>query len=217
MRKSPIFESTKLSTLAIPYRYTGFTDSADDFIQVEDAFTIGSPDSFDEVDLVAYPVLEPKREDDWSHLLSRSAKLPESGDWLDEYLSSQSGRTAIAAKSNAGYVIGHPRDSLGNQILYGDDASESVVSTEAVVLEGKVTFSQLPGYLELHFQSAPISMPGFSGAPVFAPVATPQGRQFVLIGMCVCGSSRALNFLPVGRLLEAAIGNAPEKYVKHKR
>lgn len=208
LRKNPVSESPEFSTLAVPYRHTGVTTSPDDFIQVETAFTIGEPGSVEQTDLVGCPVLPAKRDKDWEHLLSRAARLPASGKWLDEYLASQQGQAAMATGSYAGYVIGHPKDSHGNEIRYGESEAVAILSTEAVSIEGKVSFSNLSGHLELHLGPLPFSLSGFSGSPVFAPVATPRGRQFTLLGIGVCGSSQSLNFLPIGRLLEAIDSNA---------
>lgn len=195
-------------TLMIPYRHTGSTSSPDDFVRIETAFTIGGDDPADRLDLVACPVLPSSRLRDFKHLLARSVKLPQSGAWLDEYIASQQGHAAIAAGSYAGYVIGHPRASPRNAITYGDAGSDSVISTEAVVIQGKVAFSGLSGHLALRLESVSCGLSGFSGSPVFAPISVQAKRCFSLIGMAVCGSTQALNLIPVGRLLDAINSDA---------
>ena len=196
------------ATLMVPYRHTGSTNSPDDFIQVSTAFTIGgyAPDDF--IDLIGCPVEDAKRSQDFNHLLARCAKLPASAAWLEDYMASAHGRRAIESGQHSAYTIGHPRGSPKNAIAYADEDGESVVSTEAVVLQGRVTQSKLPGHLALQCDPSPYGFPGFSGAPVFAPVETPTGRRFTLLGMAVCGSTQVLNFLPVGRLLEAVTSDA---------
>jgi hypothetical protein len=207
MRSDRGSDQPAMSTLMIPYRLTGLTSSPDDFVQFDTAFTISGTDPDDIVDLVACPVT-PKRSKDFEHLLSRSVKLPASGEWLDDYLSSELGQTAISSGSYSAYVVGHLRSSSGNEVTYAEEGAVSIVSTEAVVLEGRVTFSDLAGHLSLHPAPSPHDFSGLSGSPVFAPVRTRNGQRFALLGMVVCGSTRSLNFLPIGRLLEAITGDA---------
>lgn len=208
MRANPGGDPPTVGTLMVPYRHTGSTNSPDDFIQIDTGFTIGGSALDDCVDLIAFPVGKAKRSQDFNHLLARCAKLPTSASWLEDYMASEHGRRAIESGQDSGYAIGHPRGSPRNAIAYADEGGESVVSTEAVVLEGRVTQSKLHGHLALQCDPSPYGFPGFSGAPVFAPIETPTGQRFALIGMAVCGSTHALNFLPVGRLLEAITSDA---------
>ena len=208
LRARPGESPPRFSTLMVPYRHTGKTNSPEDFIQVDTAFTIVGFGSDDYVDLIGCPVKVARRPRDFNHLVARCAKLPVSAAWLDDYVTSEQGRCAIESGQNSAYVIGHPKASPRNAIEYAEEGGESVVSTEAVVLNGKVTQSDLPGHLSLHCDPSPYGFPGFSGAPVFAPVETPTGRRFTLLGMVVCGSTHKLNFLTVGRLLKAITGEA---------
>lgn len=203
MRINPAGDTPKFAMLMVPYRHTGRTNSPDDFIQVDKAFTLGGPAPEDWLDLIACPVQATDRTEDFEHLLARCAKLPASGAWLDDYIATARGRSAIASGCYSAYVVGHPQRSPRNAIDYADHGGESVVSAEAVVLEGRIAHSNLQGHLQFRCDPSPYGFSGFSGAPLFAPIDTPTGRQFALLGMAVCGSTLALNFLPVGKLIEA--------------
>lgn len=208
MRTNPVGETLTFATLMVPYRHTGHTNSPDDFIQVDSGFTIGGSAPDEWLDLIAFPVPATGRTNDFQYLLARCAKLPSSGAWLEEYIASEHGGSTIMSWQYSAYAVGHPQGSPRNAIDYADKGGESVVSAEAVVLEGKIAQSNLQGHLPLRCDPSPYGFPGFSGAPVFAPIDTPTGRRFALIGMAVCGSPHALNFLPVGRLVDAVASDA---------
>ena len=172
MRTNPGEDFPKFATLMVPYRHTGKTNSPEDFIQVDAGFTIGGSAPTDWLDLFVCPVANTTRSEDFSHLLARCAILPASGAWLDDYMASEDGHRAIGSGQNAGCVVGHPRGSPRNAIAYAEEGGESVVSTETVVLDGRVAQSKLQGHLALLCDPSPYGFPGFSGSPVFAPVQT---------------------------------------------
>lgn len=203
MRANPGGDPPRIGTLMVPYHHTGSTISQDDFIQVNIGFTVGSSALDDCVDLIAFPVGKSKLSQDFDHLVARCAKLPASSAWLEDYMASEHGRRAIDSGKCSAYAIGHPQGSPKNAISYADEGGESIISTEAVVLEGRVTKSTLDGHLAFQCDPSPYGFSGFSGAPVFVPIKTHTGQQFALLGMAVCGSMYTLNLLPLGRLLEA--------------
>lgn len=208
LRPGPASQAPRLATLMVPYRHTGSTTSPDDFVQFEDGHTLelfldGVWD--DSIDLIACAV-KPARVCDYQHLLARSAKLPASAAWLDAFLQSDHGRQQLATGELAAVVVGFPRHSPNTAITYGGDTFRGLVKTEAMVVSATVGSSALQDCLTVTPTGCPYPFSGFSGAPVFARVASRHGPQFALLGMVLCGSSSSLNILRVGRLLEAAIG-----------
>lgn len=190
----------------IPYRHTGKTSSPEHFIQLDTGFTIDQyrdQELQGSIDLIGCPILQPTRSKDFKHLLSRSAKLPSSGAWLEDYMISIDGQKALDAGDLSALVIGFPRGSPRNGIHYAEQNQESLISTEAVVLLARVGFSELEDCLRLEPSECPYDFQGFSGSPVFARISSDNGPQYALIGMVVCGSSTSLNFLRVGRLIDA--------------
>jgi hypothetical protein len=211
LRSGPANPAPALPTLMIPYRHTGQTASPNDFVQFEAGYTLeqyvdGTWD--DSVDLLACPVKQPARTKDYQHLLARSAKLPSQAEWLDEFVQSEEGERQISAGNLAAVVIGFPRESPNNVIHYGSAGVPTSLQTEAVVVSATVSRSSQPDCLSVTPIGCAYAFPGFSGAPVFARIASRHGPQYALLGMVLCGSSTVLHVLTVGKLLEAAVGDA---------
>jgi hypothetical protein len=114
----------------------------------------------------------------------------------------------LAKRNLAAVMIGFPTESPNNSITYADSPAESLVRTEALVVGATVGPSSFPDCLAIEPTNCPYAYPGFSGSPVFARIASLHGSQYALIGMVLCGSTSVLHVLRVGKLLEAAIGDA---------
>ena len=191
----------------VPYRLEGRTSGAQDFIQVNSAIPILQciDDVFDyRLDLVAYPILEPPRARDRQHLLSRCAKLPPTGDWLERFLTTDVAKNALASgETLLAQCVGYPECVSGTNIKYGIGGVGMEISTQLVVASGKVVWSSIEHCLRLEGVTWHDDLSGFSGAPVFARLPSEHGPQFALIGMIICGSSNHVSFIRVGTLVKA--------------
>lgn len=211
VRCGPASLRPTLASLLIPIRHTGHSTSADDFIEFGDTYRLEQyldGQWHDSIDLLVCEVRPPRRPQDFQHLLTRSAKLPRSAKWLQEFLASPTGLALAAERSLAGVIIGFPRSSPLCNIDYGEPGAETFIQTEAVVIPALVGFSDQPDFLSVEPIDCPYEFSGLSGSPVFAKVASSNGPQYALIGMVICGSSTTLNALRLEMLLEAAPGDA---------
>lgn len=126
-------------------------------------------------------------------LLARSAKLPPTGEWLEQvYVANGEGEIAGLV------AVGFPRCCAGTSINYetGD------VELGRVKIGGRVTGrGDYPHTWRIEFDNAqtqPWDLDGMSGAPVFLHWKRPEGPTFALAGMMIRGT------FPVGQFMDVS-------------
>jgi hypothetical protein len=188
--------------LHIPYFSEGHTLSSDDYVSFDEAISLrhNSPDIPGELlDLVVLSVAEPKSDRNRKHLLSRAAKLPPTGEWLDEFIAHPVALGAVTAGAGITLCgIGYPYEGTQTDITYADDHSEPLeIVTQAAKFTGQLSHGGSPDRLMLNSISWSHDLNGFSGSPVFVGHRTEHGPQYALAGMIVSGGGGRAQFIRI--------------------
>ena len=211
LRPGPARPAPELPTLMIPIRHTGETSSPKDFLSFASAHTIEQyldAEWQDTVDVIACEVEMPDVTADRDHVLGRCAYLPSSGAWLESFLASEDGQRQLRTGELSAVVLGFPRASPNNRVAYDTPDADAFISSEAVLLHCLASESSQPSCLTIQPLEPEIRCSGFSGAPVFARVATSSQCRYALLGIVITGSATHLNVLRLTALTEAALGDA---------
>jgi len=198
------FEQTA-TLLTIPIRTVGRTKCYTDFVSFCQATRLSEdPKHLTFVDAVALRV-KPELRKNHQHLLSRSAKLPPSGLWLDKFVETDVGKDAMDADEPMAFVVmGYPNEGTNTSVSYAQHAGEvPEIQLQSASFTGHLRRSPIDHHLKLDHLSWPGKLAGFSGSPVFVQFRTPHGKQSALAGMLVLGSSNTGHFISVSTLVQA--------------
>ena len=194
--------------LHIPFFLEGHTSSSDDYVSFEEAILLkhNSQDiPGDLVDLVVLSVAKPKKDRNWKHLLSRAAKLPPTGDWLDNFMAHPLARGPIA--TGTGIILsgmGYPYESTMTDITYSENEHEPhEIVTQAAKFTGNLSYGSSPDRLMLNNISWDHDLNGFSGSPVFVGYKSEHGPQYALAGMVVSGGGAKAQFIKISIITKA--------------
>lgn len=194
--------------LHIPFFLEGRTSSSNDYVSFEEAIFLKNnsediPGDF--IDIVVLAVAKPKIERNWKQLLSRAAKLPPTGDWLDNFIAHPLARVAIA--TGAGIVlsgIGYPYESTMTDITYPENENEPhEIVTQSAKFTGNLSDGSYPDRLMLNNVSWDHDLNGFSGSPVFLGYKNEHGPQYALAGMVASGGGAQAQFIKISIITKA--------------
>jgi V8-like Glu-specific endopeptidase len=191
--------SEAASRLRIPYILNGVKKSDRDFIEFDSVYSFEHqssdiPGSF--VDFVILTItVKPGTWQD-KRLRSRAAKLPPTGNWLDEFA-----RTRISQQAflNRGIIqlvtVGYPRYGTQTEI---DDLGDVV--TQSVVACGTLGPGVYPHTMTMTDITWQNDLNGFSGSPVFLSYRSENGIQCALAGVLVAGGNRQAQFIRINQI-----------------
>lgn len=193
--------------LLIPYRTDGSLRHPDDYVRFDNLTRLAEGPARTSFFDVAALHVTPGRTANHRHLLSRAAKLPPSGLWLDEFASlDQAAQWMHQRGSLPATVIGYPNEGTGTAISYPDDHCNTLtIEAQPAEFLGHLRPSPLDHCMLLDGSTWPRSHSGFSGSPVFFQWDSPHGRLSTLAGMIICGNSSSLHFVGISTLVRAAV------------
>ncbi|SMF97755.1 hypothetical protein SAMN02949497_0011 [Methylomagnum ishizawai] len=188
------------SRLAIPYIPHGYKHEKSDYIQFSDIYSPKQKQNNSQeeyIDFVVLKISNPSKSKHLKTLLSRSVKIPPTGDWLDSFISiGQEKFGVLDGKSIKLLCIGYPYDGTITNITIDDNERANILLQPATFI----------GYLEEGIDWNLLSLSkitwecelnGFSGSPVFISFKNENGRQFALSGMLVMGTNSKVHFIKV--------------------
>jgi len=197
-----------IAGLHIPIYLEGSTASSSDYVSFGEMVTIKHnsqdiPGNF--LDLVVLSVVEPINSQKWESLLSRAAKLPPTGEWLDNFMAQSRVRDLIAAGESIEFsCIGYPYESTLTDINYPDHENEQLrIVTQSVKFTGNLSPGTYSDRLMLTNLSWVNDLNGFSGSPVFVSYPSESGCMHALAGMVVSGGACKVQFLKIGIICQA--------------
>ena len=201
------FERTA-QMLTIPfYIKTGTTRRDDDYVRFDRAIRLAEdPHHLSFVDVVSLKVMKEGKESHHKHLLSRAAKLPPTGQWLDQVVKTDLVSKAMAANEPITFVvIGYPNEGTATGIDYPDVLGAlPEITLQPAQFIGHLRPSSLDYCLKLEDISWTRNLAGFSGSPVFVQFKTSHGKQSALAGMLVRGGEGTTHFIAISTLVKAA-------------
>ena len=196
---------TTSKQLTIPFRLKGHTRRSHDYVLFDFATRLAEDATLKTfVDVVALHV-RPERESNHKQLLSRAAKLPPNGLWLNRFANLDQVQVAMDAGERITFVvIGYPNEGTTTGVEY-DDASVTPpeVNVQPAQFTGNLRRSVLDHCLLLQDSSWPHKHSGFSGSPVFVQWNSEHGNLSALAGLVVCGAHDRLHFIDVATLVRA--------------
>ncbi|MBK3778727.1 hypothetical protein G3A43_00520 [Paraburkholderia aspalathi] len=187
------------SRLRVPYVLHGGKKSERDFLQFDSVYSfehqsIDIPGTF--VDFVILTIaVKPGTWQD-KCLRSRAAKLPPTGNWLDEFA-----RTRISQQTflNGGIIqlvtVGYPQNGTQTEI-----SAPGEVVTQSAVACGSLGPGVYPHTMTMADITWQDGLNGFSGSPVFLSYRNEDGIQFALVGMLITGGNRQGQFIRISQI-----------------
>lgn len=201
----PVSYLTTSKLLTIPFRLDGHTQWLHDYVLFDSVTRLAEDERMAGfVDVVALHV-KPARESNHKHLLSRAAKLPPRGLWLNRFTDLEQVQRAMDAGAALTFVvIGFPNDGTTTGIDY--DAG-ILISTQSAQFTGNLRRSDLDHCLLLEGTTWPHNHAGFSGSPVFVQWNSRHGKLSALCGLVICGGVERLHFIDVATLVRSTERN----------
>lgn len=195
--------------LTIPFYVTGATRTATDYVRFDLARKLAEDEDHSSLlDVVALRVKEEKKSHH-QHLLSRAAKLPPTGDWLNRFSASDLGQEAVTDGAIQAVVMGYPNEGTVTSIDY--DGALPDVLFQHVQFDAILRRSPLDNCFRLDQVSWPGALAGFSGSPVFIHFTNRHGKQAALAGMIIRGSNGICHFIEISILVEAVGGRRAQR------
>ena len=200
------FERTA-QMLTIPFYTTGTTRKDHDYVRFDRAIRLAEdPLHSSFVDVVSLKVKKEGKGSRHKHLLSRAAKLPPTGQWLNQFVKTDLVSKAMAANEPITFVvIGYPNEGTATGIDYPDVLGAlPEITLQPAQFIGHLRPSSLDYCLKLEDISWTRNLAGFSGSPVFVQFKTSHGKQSALAGMLVRGGEGTTHFIAISTLVKAA-------------
>ncbi len=149
--------------------------------------------------------VKPVRQSNHKHLLSRAAKLPPSGLWLNRFADLERVQRAMDAGDALTFVvIGFPNEGTSTGIDYENAGPHpTLITTQSAQFTGNLRRSSHDHCLLLEGSTWPYKHLGFSGSPVFVQWHSPHGKLSALCGLVICGGDDRLHFIDVATLVRA--------------
>ena len=191
--------------LTIPFRLEGHTRSSHDYVLFDTVTRLAEDEKQETFVDVAALHVRPERQSNHKHLLSRAAKLPPNGLWLNRFASLEQVQAAMDGGERITFVvIGYPNQGTSTAVAY-DEAGEKPpdINVQPAQFTGSLRQSTLDHCLLLQDSTWPHKHGGFSGSPVFVQWSSEHGKLSALAGLVICGADDRLHFIDVATLVRA--------------
>ena len=191
--------------LTIPFRLEGHTEHSHDYVYFDRVTRLAEDERLASFVDVAALHVRPERQSNHKHLLSRAAKLPPNGLWLNRFASLEQVQVAMDGGERITFVvIGYPNHGTSTAVAYNEaEGASPVINTQPVLFTGNLRRSSLDLCLLLQDSTWPHKHSGFSGSPVFVQWNSEHGKLSALAGLVICGSDDRLHFVEVAALVRA--------------
>lgn len=191
--------------LSIPFRLAGHTKRLNDYVLFDHVTRLAENENLESFVDVAALHVRPERDSNHKQLLSRAAKLPPTGLWLNRFASLERVQESMdAGEPITLVVIGYPNVGTSTAVAYDDKGLQPPeINVQPAQFTGNLRNGILDHCLLLQDTTWPHSHSGFSGAPVFVQWNSLHGKLSALAGLVICGADDSLHFIDVATLVRA--------------
>lgn len=188
------------SRLQVPYALEGYKSSRKDYVEFDGVYSFSHQSAEIPGKYADFVILTIKiRPGSWQdkHLRSRAAKLPPTGNWLDDYCRAQITEQFVLNGGNIPMLIlGYPHEGTSTEV-----STERGIFTQRVIASGMLRPGVYPYTMSLVNITWSHDLNGFSGSPVFLVFRDMHGPQYALAGMIVLGGNRQAQFIRISQIL----------------
>ena len=199
------------NVLHVPYSLDLVNPSERDYVRFNSicSFLHSSPDIPGRfMDIVALQPIVKRGSWQDKRLRSIAAKLPPTGEWLDQTATAIRSKHPILKNGKVWMVAaGFPQAGTSTEVRFAETSpgivSATEIRTQRVVIAGLLQEGVYPHTMSVADVTWNQNLNGFSGSPVFARYKDDNGIQYALAGMLITGGNRLAHFIRINQILEA--------------